>query len=40
MFEKAANASIYAAVCVLDSPRPGAADHLEDRGRLTEKGQK
>lgn len=23
-------------VCLLDSPRPGAADHLEVRGRLKE----
>lgn len=29
-----------ACVSVLDSPRPGAADHLQDRGRLTEEREK
>ena len=33
-------ATVCVCVCACDSPRPGAADHFEERGRLTEKREK
>lgn len=39
---KTTTKTLYQPLCVreLDSPRPGAADHLEDKGRLIKWGEK